>query len=392
MKSRIFFSVVITVCLACVLPNVTSGQTSLAELQKLLSEKVPFTADEFSQLQQGETVVKVFPTQDQREVAVGGVVRVNVVAKEFLRSYREIMARKSNAAILEIGSFSRAPNFEDLQTLTLENRDIDDLKECVIGRCPVKLSGRMIERFQREIDWQAPDYRLQVTNLFKQMLLEYVGDYLVRGEPALIDYVDQTETVRVAEEQRALIAAATYFPNTLIESANAAMRPVETAIVWSKMDLGLKPVITINQIDIYAREVSSGPQVLIVSKQIYANHYFDSSLALTTFLRTPDGSSYLYYENRSRADGLGGVFGKMKRGIVERKAVNGLRGVLDHTRLNLNAHASFQAVPETSDTKAKPWTRWRFGAVHLLLGVVLITGLTALLMLSSFGPKSSLGR
>ena len=32
-------------------------------------------------------------------------------------------------------------------------------------------------------------------------------------------------------------------------------------------------------ITIYRREQKSGPQILIASKQIYANHYFDSSLS-----------------------------------------------------------------------------------------------------------------
>ena len=84
------------------------------------------------------------------------------------------MSRKSNAAILEIGSFSSQPTLGDLESLTLETGDIEDLKDCVVGECQVKLSAAMIERFRKEIDWNAPDYALKVTSLFKQMLSEYV--------------------------------------------------------------------------------------------------------------------------------------------------------------------------------------------------------------------------
>jgi hypothetical protein len=75
---------------------------------------------------------------------------------------------------------------------------------------------------------------------------------------------------------------------------------------------------------------------LVTSKQIYANHYFDSSLALTAFVRIPGASpeSYLVYENRSRADGLGGLFGKMKRGIVKDKAVDSLKNILQSSKAN----------------------------------------------------------
>ena len=77
-----------------------------------------------------------------------------------------------------------------------------------------------------------------------------------------------------------------------------------------------------------------GPQVLVTSKQIYANHYFDGSLGLTAFMSIPDESnrSYLVYENRSRADVLGGLFGKMKRGIVQEKAVDNLKNILESSK------------------------------------------------------------
>src|SRR5207249_9134929 len=136
--------------------------------------------------------------------------------------------------------------------------------------------------------------------------------------------------IRLAEEQQALMAGSTSTHDILSElprPSQPELAIVENTIVWSQIKYGLKPVIAINHIMIYIREQKSGPQVLIVSKQIYANHYFDSSLALTAFGSITDDSpkSYLFYENRSRLDGLTGAFGKMKRGIVEDKAVDSLK-------------------------------------------------------------------
>lgn len=70
---------------------------------------------------------------------------------------------------------------EDLQGLTLEKRDVEDLKRYSVGDCKLKMSDAMIERFRREVDWTAPDYRLQATRLYRQMLLDYVRDYLTVG-------------------------------------------------------------------------------------------------------------------------------------------------------------------------------------------------------------------
>ena len=119
---------------------------------------------------------------------------------------------RTTKAILQIGRFSNPPTIEDLQTLTLENRDIEDLKSCTVGDCELKMSAAMIERVRNEVDWAAPDYRVQATLLFRQMLLDYVRDYLARGDAALMEYSDdRAQGVHLDEEQRSLLDASIYF-------------------------------------------------------------------------------------------------------------------------------------------------------------------------------------
>src|SRR5687767_10484815 len=183
------------------------GQSSVAEFQKVLREKAAFDQTDFAALEREQRVVRLAPVADKREVAVSGLVNVRAGADDFLNSYRESMVRKSNAAILGIGKFGKEPSLGDLQNLTIESRDIEDLKECVVGDCPVKLSAPMIERFQKEINWQSSDYQANASNLFKQMLLEYVRDYRARGEAALIEYHDKRDEIRLAAEQRGLSSA-----------------------------------------------------------------------------------------------------------------------------------------------------------------------------------------
>src|SRR5687767_14507012 len=122
------------------------AQQSAAEFQKILGEKAAVDEVDFAALARGETVVNLLPANDKREVAVCGLVGLRVPAEVFVQSFRESMTRKSNPAILEIGRFSSTPTLNDLQGFTLEYRDIEDLKQCVVGDCRVKLSARMIER------------------------------------------------------------------------------------------------------------------------------------------------------------------------------------------------------------------------------------------------------
>jgi len=363
------------------------AQTSSAEFQKTLSEKVAFSETDFAALQVNQPVVRSIPTSDKAEIAVSGLVHIRTAADEFLRSYRDTMLRKSNSAILEIGAFGGQPALADLETLTLEPRDIEDLKECVVGECQLKLSAAMIERFRREIDWGAADCQARVTNLFKQMLFEYVNDYRARGEPALIQYNDKRDQVSLANEQRALNAAPSYV-NEFIKDSNAGLQLLEDTLVWSKIKFGLKPVIAVNHILIYRRTSDVGPQVLIASKQIYANHYFNASLALTAFVRLPEGA-YLVYENRSRADGLEGPFGKIKRGVVEKKAVEGLRAILEQSKASLEGSTVAASTEELASYQSYGWGQRLFGGVRPLLWLLVISAIIALLALGRRRTESS---
>ena len=376
--TRIFLCTLI-VCLSA---SINLGQSSIAEFQKLLREKAAFDKADLAALQTNQPVVRLSPVADKREVAVSGVVNVRAVAEDFLKSYREGMTRKNNAAILEIGSFGKEPALADLQTLTLESRDIEDLKECVVEDCQVKLSATMIERFRNGIDWQSPEHQVAATNLFKQMLLDYVRDYRARGDAALIEYNDKRTEVSLAKEQRALAATSGYI-NGVLADPNSGLQLVDDAIVWSKIKFGLKPVLAINHIQIYKRDRDVGPQVLVASKQIYANHYFNASHALTAFVSVPGASqgAYLVYENRSIADGLEGPFSKIKRGVVEKKAVEGLRAILEHSRSSLEGHDLTAATAEFSAHQSYGWGRRLFGGIRPLLWLLSISALIALLAL-----------
>jgi hypothetical protein len=377
------------------LTGTAQAQRSLAELQKILQEKAAFQDTDFAALERGETVVRLAPVQDKSEVAVSGLVSLRASADEFLRSYRESMTRKSNAAVLEIGSFGSTPALADLGELTLEAKDLEDLKECAVGECQVKLSAAMIERFRREVDWQAADYAVQATELFRRMLLEYVQDYRTRGDAALIQYHDKRDEVRLADEQQALARVSGYLNDVLAATQSARrsseLQLLEDMIVWSKIKFGLKPVIAINHIRIYKRDREFGPQVLVASKQIYANHYFNSSLALTAFVTVAGQSpmSYMVYENRSRADGLEGPFAKIKRQVVESKAVEGLKGVLEHSRLRLEAPNPGQQTATAQAVRVGNWNQRLFGGVRPLLWVLIISALIALLALRTHEGKTS---
>src|SRR5688572_1256172 len=205
------------------------------------------------------------------------------------------------------------------------------------------------------------------------MLLEYVRDYRARGEAALIEYNDKRDGIRLATEQRALSSASSYI-NDVLADRQSDLRLVEDALVWSKIKFGLKPVIAINHVTIYKRDGGVGPQVLVASKQIYANHYFNAFLALTAFVNVPDASegAYLVYENRSRADGLTGPFSKFKRDVVEKKALEGLRTILEHSKASLEGTGSSVTAAAEISHSSQGWGQRLFGGIRPLLWLLML--------------------
>lgn len=378
MLTRIFISI----SLVCFSANIGLSQGSITEFQQILRQKVAFDDADIAALRLNQPVVRLSRVSDKREVAVSGVVNVRASAEEFLRSYRDSMTRKSNAAILEIGSFGKEPALVDLQSLTLEPRDVKDLKDCVVEDCQIKLSAAMIERFRSEIDWHSPDQQLAVTNLFKQMLLDYVRDYRTRGDAALIEYNDKRNEVSLASEHRSLASAPGYI-NGILADPKSGLEVIDDVIVWSKIKFGLKPVLAINHIRIYRWDREVGPQVLIESKQIYANHYFNAFHALTAFVNVPDANqtAYLVYENRSIADGLEGPFSKVKRNVVEKKVVEGLRAIMEHSKSSLEGQVLTAATEEFSGHQSYGWGRRLFGGIRPLLWLLVISALIALVAL-----------
>jgi hypothetical protein len=319
-----------------------SAQTTKPDLRKVLAQRAAFGADEIAAVERGEPVAKLLPSNDPREVAVVGVIELPSDAESALKAFQLSMKLKGKSN-LESGKFSHVPRVDDLGSLKLSDGDIADLKTCTVGDCKLKLSAAMIQRFQKTIDWNASDYREQANQLFRLMIVEYVTDYLQKGDAALIEYADQSVGLPLAREQNSLLAnllyvneAAPEFIRHLKAFPKSSVR-VERSLTWAKIDFGLKPVVVLTDTSTYRSEVAGARRVLVLSKQIYANHYFDASLSLTAAIGNQTRTkSDLLYVNHSRASALASTFSKFKHKIVEGRATEDLRNLLGQTRTNLD--------------------------------------------------------
>lgn len=296
-----------------------------------LQQYFDFSNEDLAAIELGKIVTKLPKTSDKREVAVLGVVRLKISKEFFLESFLDIESFKKSEAVLKIRKFTSPPRLEDLRDLNLESEHVNALKKCRPGECGVKIPAELIERVRKEINWSAADYKDRTTALTRQFLLDYVRSYLKEGNTALVSYGDQQYPQRMADEVRSmldqspyLLASAPEFHKKLTAFPQSDLPGGEDFLYWSKERIaGLKPVLSLTHVVVYKQRNEGGSEILIASKQLYANHYFEGSLGLTWVINAEDGC-YLVYFNRSRVDALRGGLAWLKLYLARGRIRDGM--------------------------------------------------------------------
>jgi hypothetical protein len=251
------------------------------------------------------------------------------------------------------------------------------MKTCEVGDCDLKMSADMIKRLQTEVDWNAPDHRAKAMQLYRQMLTEYVGDYLQRGDKALLQYDNKKTPVRMADDHRMLLDGALFldeispeFGKYLRKFPGYELPGVGNTLDWTKVDFGLKPVLTITHTSSFAFNDNNVTQFLIVTKGIYASRYVDSSLALILLVKESVGdatNAYLVFTNISRSNSLSGLFSGLKRSIVSSESEGRVRDMLVESKAKLLQGAK---APSKSSPPSNNGVLSRFGLKPIMVLVL----------------------
>ena len=298
------------------------------KLFQFLKEDMGFSEEELSTIKQGKLITKLIDADTKDEVSYLSITRIDIPKAFFLKHYGKDINPIETFSVLEMGRFGNPPKLTEIQALKLDPKDIQALKDCKVGKCDMKISSKMMERFRKEIDWSQPDYDERANNLFQQILFAYIQGYLSGGNAALIEYDDQRQPIRLSEEFNDILEEFPYifkyspeFYKYLETFPDGKPSGVTNYIYWAKEDIGANyNVVSLNHIILL---IPDDPTLspTIVSKQIYADHYFEASLRLTEAVENPETatpSMYLVHLNRSRIDALlrnGFLTGTIRRRI-----------------------------------------------------------------------------
>jgi hypothetical protein len=312
--------VVSTLCFLCLLGGVSieralAQQPALSgQLAQFLKNDLKFSDGNLSAINSGVVVTNVLESKVKREVAVVSAAWINLPRAEFLKQYETAKLNIEMAAADIGGKFGESPQPADLQTLTIPPNDLKEFKKCEVASCKIKASEEAIAAF-RKLDNKAADFQAQAETLLRQQIVGYVAAYIQQGNAGLMTYRDKENPVRVADEFADILKQSpylnTYYPelrNVLENFPQATLPQGSSEFYWMVENFGGKanrPTVTASQFLMY--QPASQSETVVVSKQLYANHYYEAALGLTIMADAPDMGKpgfYLIHVNRARIDAL----------------------------------------------------------------------------------------
>ncbi len=331
-------------------PLMAEEQTLSGNLYQFLEDDMDFSKSELKNMRAGKVVTKQLDTKVKQEVPLVSIVKINVPKDFFIQHYEQEGMNIEMAKVEAGGMFGNPPEIADVEGLTMPSTDIGELKKCKIGDCKIKAPAEAIEVF-RQLDESASDFKAQADALFRQEVVKYVQDYLKGGNAAMIEYQDKKNSIQIAEEFQDVLKRSPYLDvympelrKYLEDFPNSGLPNAKSDFYWMVENFGGKakrPTLSVHHIVFYQPE--AGGEMIVASKQLYANHYYEAALGLTVIVDDPENSElgfYLMHINRSRIDVLREVPGFLASDLFK-----GARTLLDEKMqlVKKNAEALYQA-------------------------------------------------
>ena len=297
-----------------------------AQLTQFLEQSIRFDTEQLGTVERGEAVVKVLDARDRRDVVVFGIITLPVSRDQFVRALRDFPTSLRTPNRTQLGIFSSPAVEGDVAAVTINSRDVAEMKSCKPGDCVVKLPATDMRRIHDEMNWSASpaDLQAQLNAYARRRLVEYVTDYRRRGDSAMAIYDDRgnmnmhaseafaaqfAESPYIYQTVPSLHAYFTNYPHGTLPAAAAEV------LFWSEDVMPrLRPILSVTHLVVYTPPELPG-MTLAASKQIYANHYFEAAVDLTAVVDRNPGS-YLVVLRRYRFDNLpGGILNIRGRAI-----------------------------------------------------------------------------
>jgi hypothetical protein len=288
----------------------------------LLTPAIRLTPADRRALDEGKSVARTLDGPND-QVGIFAISPVAAPGSTLIERARAIEDLKRSSFVSSIGRFSDPPRLEDLDALQLSPRDVDVAAACKPGRCSFKFTDDEIALLHTAAAAEQGDRAARYQRGFRRVVLGRVTSYLAGGLSALPPVVNRGRPICLDRIFNEVLAASPPLASApcaaeWLRDGTAAVEGVESFVYWSQETYGAgKPVVVVTHVGLVAPRQPGQPAV-VIGKQIFASRYMTGGLALTAVVTdAANGRNYLIYVNRSGVDLLGGVFGPIKRAVLE---------------------------------------------------------------------------
>jgi hypothetical protein len=327
--------------------GIAATVSAAAHIQQLLASEGGFTPSLWASVQAGHVEAKTLDTPDRAEVMTLAVTEVRASRERFLACARDVSCLRRNEDVLQLGRLSPAPELADLAGLSLDPKDLDYLHKCRIGACDMRLSQEAIGRFQHEVDWSSTSNPQRAELLLRQVLAQHAAAYALGGAATLPVYDDNSLPVPIGNVLADLLHRRMFSldldPALAAHVAELGPPPAGTDdfLYWYKERFWRKSLVALCHVSIREATSEGSELAYVLSRQIYASHYFDGAIELTLYIAPPGSDrGLLVFLSRARADIRPSGFTWYERIIINRLVRRRLEGQLREMRDRLQAPAA----------------------------------------------------
>ncbi len=297
------------------LPVACDALATPATAAQVLTCDYGLTPHDLARLGRGKVFSNTVPTQDDREIAVLGVVRIPTSPSRFTSFADDIDALMDYEYLTEIAWFKQNSTYTDSFEIPVRREDVSAVRSCVPGKCDMKLSTETIATIAR-LDPATGDFSDRVSGLVRDRLRRYLRDYRTLGNEGLPVYGDKQVPGSVHDGLRHLLdesgvlrQRAPHLYRHLDRPSISKPAHIRVGYFWSIEDFGMRPLTTMSESAIYGAQ---DDESWVALKLLYSSHYLMASLRVIRVVQEssaePGPSAYLVWDDRALFDGrVGGI-------------------------------------------------------------------------------------
>ena len=295
-----------------------SAQSPRIDPERVLAERLQFSAKEIGQARQEQPIVKVKVEGD--ELAAVGAVRLPG-KKERLADWIKNIGHFRNAAELGVAQpIALPPAASAFSGVTLDAKDLDALKQCSADKCALRISTGAIAELQKNGMSTADD-------VFRRMLLGELTHYIQNGNAAA--------TRQLASKATTLTSLSPELVTFLQGYPSGSLPGADQLFYWASTPTGAVQIVSLHHLIVYKPHPD---EIWIADKNLYASRYFDTGILVVGLYDAADGNGfYAVAGSRAISGFVGGAAGSLLRRQIQRSAADTVKVYLEWIRDSLRA-------------------------------------------------------